>query len=65
MISSGMRGHWQQDTTSVILKEYRGSRETILTKIDDSTYLSKESKYPENEQYKYDSLDNIEFQIEQ
>ena len=63
IISSGMQGNWQQDAASIILKEYRDGRKTVLTKIDDSTYLSKELNCPEDKQYKYNSLDNIEWQI--
>jgi hypothetical protein len=63
IISSGMQGHWQQDNSSILLTEYRDSWKTVLTKINDSIYLSKESAYPEDKECKYDSLDNLEFQL--
>ena len=58
-----MQGKWEQNDNSFQLIDYREDRKVILRVIDDSTYLSKELNYPEDKQYKYDTLDNIEFKI--
>ena len=63
IISDNMQGKWEQNDNSFQLIDYREDRKVILRVIDDSTYHSKESNYPEDKQYKYDSLDNIEFHI--
>ena len=63
IISDNMQGKWEQNDNSFQLIDYREDRKVILRVIDDSTYLSKELNYPEDKQYKYDTLDNIEFKI--
>jgi hypothetical protein len=64
IMSDGMQGNWKQQDKSLILIGYRESRKTVLTEVANSIYLSKESNYPEDKQYKYDSLDSIKFKMD-
>lgn len=62
ILADNMQGKWTHNSNSFQLTDYRENRKATLIEIDDSTYHSKESNYPEDKQYKYDLLDNIEFQ---
>jgi hypothetical protein len=56
----GLQGKWEEKDNVIQLTEYYKDRSLTLIKTDNK-YITKEINYPQDNMYKYDMLDGIEF----